>query len=658
MFRKKLLPQHSANGLIVVAFIALLLFLSGLYASAIHFGLIWDDPEWYRRVVGRSFLEVIKPSTDYQFYRPGGMVFNRLFVRADQTLAIYVLHWTQICWYLINLTLIFAISRRMGFSRWPAFMVVILTALHPFVYQSVAWTGPGQPLTAVLLYTSWLLYLIGRKQRQQNSRFGILILSLVCFSLSFTIHEISLPLAVMPLLFEVALRLKNTPWQTVLKSGRHPWKNGWRWPLLYIVLAFLFIIVWLIVPKESGIAGFYWDWRVYAYLLQGFVYLFASMQYAQLFSSTALLVASWGLLSFSLWGLAIHRKRGVLASIGIVWALLSIAPILVGLSYDYVSLASRLLYTGAPGVAWLWVAALWPMAHKQRLITAVLNIAVLGVVAVFGLYITLGFHELYAEGTTLSSEMVKALAEKNGSYLFINFPDRYHLKEEPMALGYWGITLAPVVMDLAEFPALLNGSQAQTTSWSMPWVDGEARDNGPYLVDMRGVITQPDELYQLATEYDGIFVTRYDDVGNFELNYAGSVEKGHEAVCKTAVFDGTICLQDVQVRTEIDTLIIRTSWWTKAVPAPHLSLFTHVGLPNMPPVAQADGHSWQETLPLAAWQLGDLIMDERRFTLPPGSEAYPVSIGIYNWVNGERLPGVDAEERPLLDNIYVIPISR
>jgi hypothetical protein len=78
----------------------------------------------------------------------------------------------------------------------------------------------------------------------------------------------------------------------------------------------------------------------------------------------------------------------------------------------------------------------------------------------------------------------------------------------------------------------------------------------------------------------------------------------------------------------------------------------------MPPVAQADGHSWQETLPLAVWQPGDLIVDERQFTLPPGSESYPVSIGIYNWVTGERLSIVDAEERPFTDNIYVIPTSK
>lgn len=663
MFRKKPPTPPSANLPLLIAFSALLLFLAGLYASAIRFGLIWDDPEWYVRVVGRSFLEVIKPSPDYQFYRPGLMVFNRLFVRADETLDIYLLHWTQVGWYLINLALLFAMSRRLGFRRWAAFMVVVLAAWHPFVYQAVAWAAPGQPLTAVLLNTAWVLYLLGRGQGERQPRAVILILSLFCFFLSFTIHEIAIPLAGIPLLFEMVLRLKQNSWRTVFKSGRHPWQNGWGWPLLYLVLALLFFLMWLFVPRESGITGLYGDWRVYAYFLQGFVYPFASTQYAQLFANNGLLVATWVFLVLALWGVAIYRKRGILAAVGLVWAFLGIAPSLVGLPYSYVSIGSRLFYTAVPGVAWLWVAALWPMVKREGRATAVVTLSVLLFVALFGLSTTLTFRQLYSQSTTLLAEVVETLAGENGRTLFINFPDRYRLKEEPLAIGYWGITLAPVVVDLAEFPALLTGSQAQTTSRSMPWVDGDARDYGPYHVDMRGVITQPEELYQLAVEHNAVFVTRYDEMGNFELNYAGSVEKdrfveeAQEMVCKTAVFDKTVCLQDVQIRTEENTLIVRTEWWTNAVLPPHLSLFTHVGLPDMLPVAQMDGHSWQDTLPLSAWQPGDRIVDERRLALPPGSETYPISLGLYNWVNGERLPGVDAQKRPLPDNIYVVPIS-
>lgn len=663
MTRQKTLPRHRANGPFLLAFIGLLLCFTGLYGSAIRFGLIWDDPEWYMRVVGKSVFELMQPSTNFQFYRPGVLNYNRLFVQADKTLAVYQLHWAQICWYLLNLALIFAISRRVGFVRWAALMVVVLSALHPFVYQAVAWAAPGQPLTAVLLNTAWVLYLMGRKQAPHQRRPAqtvLLVLSVFCFFLSLTINETAVPLAAMPLLFEIVLRLKSSSWRDVIKSWRHPRQNGWVWPCLYVIFALLFIVFWLFAPKEPGITGFFTDWRVYAYFLQGFVLPFSSSHYAQFFSNNVLLGITWGLVILALWGLAVYRKRGVLASVGLIWAFLGIAPGLIGLPYSYVSIASRLFYTAVPGVAWLWVSALWPGQKKRRTITAVLGIASLTFVSLFGLVTTVGFRQLYTNGVTHLNEVVEALADQNGRYLFINFPDRYRLKEEPLAIGYWGLTLAPVVVDLAEFPALLNGSRAQTESWSMPWVDGEARENGPYQVDMRGVITQPDELYQLARQQDGIFVTHYDDAGNFELHYAGSLEKGHEAECKTAVFvdnAATICLQDVRVIPDNGAFIVRTSWWTNASPPPHLSLFTHLGLPNQPPVAQADGDSWQDTLPLANWQPGDLIIDERRLIIPPGSENFPVSLGIYNWVNGERLPGFDAAERPLPDNIYVIPIA-
>jgi hypothetical protein len=141
--------KNHVNFTLLAAFVGLLLFLTWLYRPSIHFGLIWDDPEWYGRVVGKSIFALLKPSTDYQFYRPGVMLFNRLFVQADGTLAIQTLHWAQIGWYVINLSLVFAISRRVGFGRWAAFMVVMLTAVHPFVYQSVAWAAPGQPAAAV-----------------------------------------------------------------------------------------------------------------------------------------------------------------------------------------------------------------------------------------------------------------------------------------------------------------------------------------------------------------------------------------------------------------------------------------------------------------------------------------------------------------------------
>ncbi|MBP7045505.1 MAG: hypothetical protein KBE23_22330, partial [Chloroflexi bacterium] len=64
-----------------------------MYAPALKFGLIWDDPEWFGRVVGIGWGELLRPFPDYQFYRPGTMLYNRLFFGADGLLHVYALHW-------------------------------------------------------------------------------------------------------------------------------------------------------------------------------------------------------------------------------------------------------------------------------------------------------------------------------------------------------------------------------------------------------------------------------------------------------------------------------------------------------------------------------------------------------------------------------------
>jgi hypothetical protein len=654
MTQKQAWLKSHVNGPLLVAFVCLLLFLTGLYASALHFGLIWDDPKWYMNAVGKSAAELLLPSTNYQFYRPGLMIYNHQFINGDGTLDVYLLHWAQICWYLLTLVMIFGISRKVGFGRWAAFMVVVLSALHPFAYQSVAWEAPGQTLAAVFLSAAWVLYLIGRARSQT----GLFILSAISFLIAMSIHETAVALAAMPLLLEFAIRIQKNAWPDILNSWRHPWQNGWGWALVYLVLAMLFFGLWLIVPKEGGITGLFWDMRNYAYMLQGFVLAFASSTLANWAASEWHLLIAWVLLTLALWSLAIYRKRGTLAAIGLIWALLGIAPSLVGLPFSYVSIASRLFYTAIPGVAWLWVCALWPKSQKSWSITAVFGIAVLLMAAAFGLYTTVGFKQLYAEGTAHMNEMVAALAEENRSYLFLNFPDRYRLKEDPLAVGYWGVTLAPVVVDLAEFPALLHGSESQTVSRSMPWLDEEARNNGPYVVDMRGIITQPNDLYQLAATQDGVYVTRYDEAGNFTLRYAGSLSKWDGDVCGTVVFDDTICLEEIQLIPAYDELIVRTAWWTSKPLPPHLTLFTHLRQPGSPPAAQADNDSWQGALPLANWQPGDLILDERHLPLPDNGDNWQVAVGIYNWVSSERLAGLTDEERPLLDNAFVLPVEQ
>jgi len=65
----------------------LLLVVVWLYTPTLAFGFFWDDPLWFGRIVGKSLGELIQPTPDYQFYRPGVMLYYRLFMRNDNTFA-------------------------------------------------------------------------------------------------------------------------------------------------------------------------------------------------------------------------------------------------------------------------------------------------------------------------------------------------------------------------------------------------------------------------------------------------------------------------------------------------------------------------------------------------------------------------------------------
>jgi len=641
------------------AWIALLLVVVWLYAPALKFGLIWDDPEWFGRIVGRSWMELLRPSSDFQFYRPGTMLYNRLFLASDGRLHVVSLHWGQVIWHLFNVTTVFAISRKMGFSRWAAYTVAMLFAVYPFSQQAVSWAAPQQPLVLALQNFAWLLYLQSRRSAEKRPFLrwawpG----SLFLFAAALTVQEGTAPFGLLPLVFEVVLRAQTTSLTAVFRSWRHPRRAGWIRPLAYLLLAGAFMVVWWLVPRESGITRLGFEAEVLAFFLQGFVYPVAWFLGGSQATAVVWLVVFLLLLA-GLWSLAFWQGRGLLAAAGLCWAFLGLAPALVGLPYSYVQFSQRLFYYAAPGVAWMLVSAFWPVSFvRQQRLAAVVGLAVLAAVAFGSLRQVLAFQALYAVGTAHLQEVVDVLSEGNGRFLFINFPDRYAPKSPPYPLGYWGVTLAPVVVDLGDFPALETGSSPQTQSRAIPALDEAARAAGPFEVDMRGVMAYPEEIYALAGEGDEVYLTRYEEDGRFALLHAGSLQKQAASACALARFGETICLQDVQIRDDGDFWQIRLVWSAEAVPEPFATAFLHVGQVGQPPLVQTDGDAWRGVLPPRYWQPGDLIVDER--SLPRAADpanGLSLQIGVYDRLTGERYPAITADGRPLPDNAYSQPLS-
>jgi hypothetical protein len=637
-----------------------------LYAPAVAFGFIWDDPVWYDHAWGKSWWQTLQPTTAFQFYRPISMLYVWLFLRPDGTFAIELLHWLQISWHLLNVALAYGIGRRLKLRQGPATALAALVALFPFAYQAVAWAAPNQPLVGALQNGAWFAYLVGRQKAVSSKQYSVFSKrywlggSLLLFIIALMVQESSVAVAFVPLLYEFVLHLKIDSWARLRGVLLSPVVTGWGWALLYPLAAFVFGVVWLLVPRQAGITGLTMQGETAAYLAQVFIYplLGRPLGYASDFVMTPVnLLVMAGLGVLGLLALARRNGRGRAALLGLLWAVSSMAPLFAGLHFDYVKLADRLFYAPLLGVTLLWSAALWPRPGVRGWWRYAAP-AVWLLIVVQSVWLLLLFGQMYRQGTVHLQTAIQEMSRQPGHYLFINFPDRYLLERPFYPSGLWGVTLAPVVVDLADFLPITTGHTAVSTSYSMPWLDAEARTDSPYTVDMRGVIIDPSHLYQQALTHDGVYLSRYEADGRFHLERAGHVQTGFDATCPLVRFDDIICLHEIQLEPQDNGVALSLTWSTAAAVPPHTTIFVHLGQPGTVPRFQADGDSWRGLLPLTDWQPGHLIHDERTLPFISDDEVMVLQIGIYNWVEGQRWPAVfieeDGRERPLPDDAYLI----
>ena len=638
---------------VTLAMVGLLLVTTWLYAPALDFGLIWDDPLWYGRVVGKSLGMLIKPMPDYHFYRPLLVLYNRLFLHPDNIFALPLLHSAQIGWHLLHIVLVYALICRLRLGRWTAAVVGGVMALHPFSYQAVAWAAPAQPLAATLQTGAWLAFVVAhQRQGRHHLAAG---LSLLLFIMALVVLEGTAALAGLPLLLVWVLRQQG--------AARPRWKLSLAFP----IIAAAFGVLWLQIPRQSGFTALTFERPVALYLLQGFIFpwLGRPSGYApNQLPAPAVLIALSGVTLVGLLVAARHTGRIRPALFGLTWALLGIAPSIAGLEYSYVSLSSRLLYSSSPGLALMWACILLPPAGGApvRRWWRIGGAVLFGLVALQSGLLLVGFQRMYTIGTNHLGELIQAASTDQADLLFVNFPDRYAPKRPPFPMGNWGLTLAPVSVDLGAFPALTTAHRPRTISCNMPWIDAKARDTGPYHIDTRGTITPPDQLYKLAHRVDAVYLSRHSSDGTFALQWAGTVAASQVinpvSTCRLAVFGQTLCLQAAQVDLETGQLGLTLTWLSLSTAQPHDTIFAHLGsgLADQTLVAQADGDAWLGMLPLVALQPGDTIQERRVISLP---ETLPqgrhiIRVGVYNRLTGERLPATTPQGDPLPANTIII----
>lgn len=111
-----------------------------------------------------------------------------------------------------------------------------------------------------------------------------------------------------------------------------------------------------------------------------------------------------------------------------------------------------------------------------------------------------------------------------------------------------------------------------------------------------------------------------------------------------------------------ETVAVRLRWQVVAPPGPALlHLFVHLGDPAAQPLAQADGPVMGGEYPARLWAAGEVFDETVALTLPadlpPGD--YPVTVGLYDFDGGVRLPlSVDGRRLPTdalpLDSLLIV----
>ncbi|MGC9357405.1 MAG: hypothetical protein ACP5GX_06050, partial [Anaerolineae bacterium] len=615
---------------------------------ALDFGFIWDDPQWYGRVINKSLGEILGPHPNYHFFRPGTMLMNHLFARADGTFPVVQMHALQIALHLLNISLMARLIQALGLLRKGALLAATaFFALYPLSHQAVVWTAPQHVWVTFLILTTANLYLIARRRRSKILLFSALFLYLF----ALTIQEGAVQFLPFVFLLEY--------------HHRENWKRTWfsSPPWFFTLLALAYLTLWFRAPKAPELTTIAFEPRVGLYILQGVAYPLLGdvggiAHPSPLLTLLLVLVALVWLV-----GSLLHQQRGMVLIWGLGWFGTQLFSTWAGLDYSYASLCSRNFYLGAFGVALLWSGSLFPRHGERKPLTRFRQ--GLGVLLVMLILIQSGLlieqcQALYREGTTLMHDLIDLLEKhpEDDTLLFINYPDRYAPHHPPYPIGYWGVTLAPVNVPLQDFALLVREEAPATYSVVLPALDQPTRDVGPYEINMRGLALVEADLYEVANAHDATYIVRYASDGSMRLQYAGAVRSSwiDDEATPLVRFGETAELLDAQATLVDGAIHLRLHWRALGKAAPEYSVSAYVNPVDSQQGVQEDGAPALGLFPFWVWKPGDIIEEVRILQpsegiFPPGD--YQISINIYNWQTMVRLPATYPDGNPLPGNVLV-----
>lgn len=232
----------------------------------------------------------------------------------------------------------------------------------------------------------------------------------------------------------------------------------------------------------------------------------------------------------------------------------------------------------------------------------------------------------------------------------------------------WG-TVEPPAGDLDLYLALVDGDGQEQVSARFPlveeWPASDWTSNslawGHYLLDLPGTL-QPGVFDLQFTLLDsasnetttGPHLIYRVDIQEVICNLATE----EEAADANMIFDDQLRLVEYKVRQEDEQLKLRLYWRGERFVEQEYTIFVHVfDRETTLPVAQFDGRPHGGAYPMRYWWPGEVVEDRVAVSLAgvmPGE--YGIAIGVYDASTGVRLPLLDQNGQPLVeDGRFVLP---
>jgi hypothetical protein len=275
--------------------------------------------------------------------------------------------------------------------------------------------------------------------------------------------------------------------------------------------------------------------------------------------------------------------------------------------------------------------------------------------------------------------LIDVAEQPDQQLLFVNFPDRLSPRSTRYPLGYWGLILAPVSVDLEDYARLTRGTGAETRSLNAVHMTTNL-DRWLYHVDVRGVIASSQDLRQAVLWADHTYLTEYRTDGTLLLKEASTLSDISPSDDPLAVwFDdkANVVAYLKQVKVDLargytglrtsDTrflpvqgeLVIILVWECVQPARSQDTIFVHLYGPQGGfPLNNYDGDPVLRLLPMASWQPGDVVRDVRYLDISgiPELEGARIGIGVYNWLRGERLAVAAPQGPQYIDRVYYSPV--